>query len=180
VTVFTNTSIAVIFATWFLLSLIGQSKADWMRSLKARDVFHLIPNWRFFAPIPARRDYHLEYRTKGDSPQVTPWSRIDLVNHRRVWCVIWNPTKRIRKSFNTQVRRLTRVLAAGGRARATQSLAYLSLLNHVQHSTAIRNVQILQFRIVTTQDFASDAIIRLVFKSDWHYFDRCSTSERPR
>ena len=31
-----------------------------IKSLHYRDILHLIPSWRFFAPTPGCRDYHLE------------------------------------------------------------------------------------------------------------------------
>jgi hypothetical protein len=177
VAILLNLLVVLIFSLWIFLSIVSQFQLAWIQSLKTRDVFHLIPNWRFFAPIPARRDYHLEYRTKGVLLPATRWSRIDLVSRRRYWCAVWNPAKRIRKSFNTQVRRLTRSLATGDRAIAARSLAYLSLLNYLQHAVTHDNIWLIQFRIVTCQDFSANSMVRLVFTSDWHYFHSSSGSE---
>jgi hypothetical protein len=166
-----NSLLIAIFAIWAFLSAASQFKVRWIRSLQTRDVFHLIPNWRFFAPVPARRDYHLEYRTKKGSRNITRWKRIDLKYNRGRWCAVWNPNKRFRKSFNTQVRRLTRILSTGGRVAASHSLAYLTLLSYLQHMVDAQPNSVLQYRIVTCQDFAPKPILKLVFTSDWHALD---------
>jgi hypothetical protein len=152
---------------WFLASVLNQFKHPWIAALKPRDLFHLIPNWRFFAPIPARRDYHLEYRLMTNTARVTRWQRVTLLPDQRNWWVIWNPRKRVRKSFNTAVRRIVRRLRSGYSAAAT-SVSYLQILHYLEHADFSAKSRRVQFRIVTCQDFAGDPRLRLVFTSSWH------------
>ena len=51
-----------------------------IKSLRYRDILHLIPSWRFFAPTPGCRDYHLELRIRkrGETdPDI--WRRVLLI-----------------------------------------------------------------------------------------------------
>jgi len=161
------------FSGWLLLSVAGQFKRPALTAIRYRDVLHLIPNWRFFAPVPARRDYHLEYRLRNAQSQPTRWKRVELLSRRTHWCFFWYPEKRLRKSFNTSVRRLTRIRREYGYDSAARSLAYLHLLNFLQSNAQLKG-EALQFRIITCQDFAP-APLRLVFTSNWH--KQASTSQ---
>ena len=136
--------------------------------MRSFDCLHLIPNWRFFAPIPAKKDYHLEYRLKLGESNTTRWERIELVAQRNFWSMFWYPSKRLRKAFNTSVRRIKRRLSDSGFDSASRSVSYLHLLNYLQNSVLINNAKALQFRIISQQDFAKNRKPRLVFTSDWH------------
>ena len=162
----------LLLAIWWAVSLCGQFKTGFMTRLRGRDVFHLIPNWRFFAPIPARRDYHLEYRTRSRVGRVSPYERIELLRERDWLSTLWNPSKRLRKAFNTSVRRIVKCRSRFGEAASLRCVAYLRLLNYVQSIVADANGYALQFRIVSARDFADDPCVRLTFRSDWHLIDK--------
>jgi hypothetical protein len=156
------------FTLWFLISSCSQFKVKWVSKLRTLDILHLIPNWRFFAPMPARKDYHLEYRIKTKELGTSKWRQIQLTSERSLWCVVWYPQKRLRKSFNTSVRRITRMLFEKGYESTARSIAYLHLLNYLQNRSPAKKANSLQFRIISQQDFADDCKSRLVFTSDWH------------
>jgi hypothetical protein len=139
-----------------------------MAKLKSKDALHLVPNWRFFAPVPARRDYHLEYRVKTTDLQITRWKRIAFYKERTLLSLVWYPDKRFRKAFNTSVRRITRSVRDHGFETAARSLSYMHLLNYLQARHLAKSARQLQYRIVSSQDFADDPRIRLVFTSSWH------------
>jgi hypothetical protein len=164
--------VVAVFSVWWLLSVASQFRLPVVQRMKQRDVFHLIPNWRFFAPVPARRDYNLEYRFLDQHGRITRWTRAPLIGARTTLCLVWYPAKRIRKAFNTSVRRLTRRMSKDGRDAAAHSLAYLGMLNYLQHLEALAGTRALQFRILTSQDFAAHPRPRLVFTSDWHFCRR--------
>lgn len=166
-----DVTLLALFGVWWIISVAGQWKGPRVSAIKAKDVLHLIPNWRFFAPSPARRDYHLEYRLKTAESQTTGWKRPKLTRNRSYWCMIWNPQKRIRKAFSTSVRRIAGHMRTQGFDGAARGLAYMHLLNYLQHRPAAAKGRQLQFRIVASQDFADDVRTRLVFTSSWHIQD---------
>jgi len=161
-------TLIAFFSLWWVISAVGQRKGPDVSAIKAKDILHLIPSWRFFAPSPARRDYHLEYRLKTFESEITHWRRVMLSCDRSLWCMVWNPQKRIRKAFTTSVRRITRLMRAHGFEVAARSLAYMHLLNYLQNRHAAAKGNQLQFRIVAAQDFADEVRISLVFTSSWH------------
>lgn len=156
---------------WWIVSLLGQVKTPFMSRLRSRDVFHLIPTWRFFAPVPARRDYHVEYRTMSRKGRISRYARVPMTSSRTWLSTVWNPGKRRRKSFNTSVRRIVRCRSRFGEAAAFRCVAYLQLLNHLQGLCLDASDRALQFHIISAADFADDPGVRLVLQSDWHHLD---------
>jgi hypothetical protein len=157
-----------VFFGWWALSIGGQSKARIMNKIRAYDLFHLIPNCRFFAPVPACRDYHLEYRIRAQNGEHSRWERIVLLEERCWWTSFWNPRKRLRKAFNTAVRRIARSRKDWGDRSASQSLSYIQLLIFVTKMAAGHYQNHVQFRILSSSDFAEEPSLRLNFISDWH------------
>ncbi|MCO8266560.1 hypothetical protein NKF06_08175 [Haloferax sp. AB510] len=52
----------------------------------------LIPSYRFFAPEPARYDFHLLYRTKTEDERVTDWQHCDeFIDFPSQLHWAWNP-----------------------------------------------------------------------------------------
>jgi len=156
---------------WWILSFVGQARTPFMSWLRCRDVFHLIPTWRFFAPAPARRDYHVEYRTMSRKGRISRYARAPMIGDRTWLSVVWNPGKRRRKAFNTSVRRIVRCRSSFGEIAARRCVAYLHLLNHLQSLCVDTGEYALQFHILSAADFADDPRVRLVLQSDWHQLD---------
>ena len=109
----------VILAGWFLISLAAQMNARPVAYLRARDIFSLIPNWSFFAPRPGTSDYHLVFRDSDESGEWSRWREIPLNEKRTLWGAIWNPQKRLTRSFGG-VRAHSRP-GIGGKARQRTS-----------------------------------------------------------
>ena len=163
-----NLVLIPLFSVWFLLSVLAQTKSKCIDSFKSKDLFKLIPNWRFFAPIPVRTDYHLEYRLLRCNNNITPWKKVLQRTPRNFWCFIWYPEKRFRKALNTSVRRIDKISSISGRQAAVRSYAYLGILYYLQNFCSQHLGNALQFRIVSKQDFASNRSSTLIFKSRWH------------
>ena len=159
--------IALVLTVWFCLAVLSQFRPAWLQQIKYFDLLHLIPNFRFFAPHPARRDYYLEFRCRLNSDTVGRWQRVMTMAPRGLSCALWHPGKRRRKAFSTLTRRLLRVSVAHGPDRAGRTVAYLTLLNHVQGFLADERGDV-QFRLVTGQHHCPARPIRLAFTSDWH------------
>jgi len=161
-----------LLSAWWVISFLSQFKDGPVSRFRSHDVFHLLPNWRFFAPVPARRDYHLEYRTRCAKGVVSKYQRVIFLQERNWLTTFWHPRKRLRKSFNTSIRRILRCKARFGETASLRCLAYLHLLNYLENSVTRNTERAFQFRIITSADYADDPTIRLVLRSDWHAFSR--------
>ena len=123
-----NIAIYIFFGLWTagsLLVLIPRL-APWMRD---HDIFELIPEWKFFAPIPGRGDFHLLYRdiyTDG----LTDWTEIAVGGERRWWNFLWHPRRRERKAVFDIARELRHHLGPENQATAHLSVPYLTLLTY--------------------------------------------------
>ncbi len=87
----------------------------------------------------------------------------------RYWVTtLWHPDKRMRKGFGATVRYLLQYRTKWGDETARRSLPYLRLLMLVDNQATALKGEAIQFRILSSQDFALDCRVRLTFKSDWH------------
>lgn len=156
-----------ILLGWWLISLLYQFRSPTVAAIRAHDIFHFIPNWRLFAPVPTRRDYRLEYRLMTSDGTASGWSRIVLVSERRTWWIVWHPQKRVRKASNTAIKRIVRKTKSGSLS-TSNCLSHGQILRLLQNSPLSAGAQRIQFRILTSQDYAQDQSLRLVFTSSWH------------
>ena len=159
---------AVLLFTWWIFSFISQFNEK-IRKFFGKGIFHLIPNYRFFAPIPIRRDFHLEYRLIKPSLRTTEWTRIKFFSERTTLSVIWYPDKRMRKSFNTYVRRIIKTLSSSNPKGVKKGISYLHLVNFLLNRDAAKESHGIQFKIVSEQTFDELCKPRLVLISDWHF-----------
>jgi len=158
----------ILLFTWWIFSFISQFN-DKIRKFFGQGIFHLIPNYRFFAPVPIRRDFHLEYRLIKPSLRTTEWRRIQFFAERTALSVLWYPDKRMRKSFNTYVRRIIRLLRSSNPKAVPKSTSYLHLVTYLLNRDPAQSSRGLQFKIVSEQTFDKMSKPRVVLVSDWHF-----------
>lgn len=178
---------ATVFATWFLVSILGQVNVVDPRSrfqrMRRYDVFGLIPVWTFFAPRPAWTDYHLLYRDLLDTGEVTAWSEVVTVPKRRSLHAVWNPDKHTRKAVIDLIRTFTKELehvargagipdgtlptAAQLPARILTSMSYLSLLSAASAQPHFGNPRATQL-LVMKRDPTPGARPRAMLVSPFH------------
>jgi hypothetical protein len=156
------------FYCWFLLTIVCQLDNGVIAKIRRKDLFHLIPNWRLFAPAPLKVDYHLEYRLRLEAAEVTEWQEIQLVAQRTYLSAIWYPQKRVRKAFSTYTRRLTAIFRKYGQTAGSRSRTCITILDYLQHELENSDAEAMQFRIISQQDFAKTVSPKVVFISDWH------------
>ncbi|KXP07375.1 hypothetical protein HWD35_08645 [Tsukamurella tyrosinosolvens] len=91
----------------------------------------LIPNWRFFAPEPARHDFHVVHRTVGTDGGVTEW-RETVPSRRRTWRhALFFPERRRDKALSDVC---TEVGVAASRGDVETKAAYRMLREFVRAS----------------------------------------------
>ena len=91
--------LAIGLALWIIATVIGQHpnrRFDRVRQVDTAAL--LIPNWRFFAPIPASMDFELLHRYRQDDV-VSEWTRTKDVAARRLRHMLWFPDRRVDKGL---------------------------------------------------------------------------------
>ncbi|HEY8928347.1 MAG TPA: hypothetical protein VIM55_04100 [Mucilaginibacter sp.] len=161
---------------WWICSIISQFNEK-IRKVFGMGIFHLIPNYRFFAPVPIRRDFHLEYRIMDPSVGTTAWSRVRFFEERNMLSALWYPDKRMRKAFNTYVRRIIRILHSTNPKAVTKTTSYRHIANYIENSDQARNSNGFQFKIVSEQTFDKTAPRRQVLISEWHFPPKKESNE---
>lgn len=121
--------VVCFFAVWAAASLAALVPrcTPWLRT---HDYAGLLPQWKFFAPIPGRGDFHLLYRDVYEDG-VTDWTEIAVGEERRWWNFLWNPRRRERKAVFDAARELPAYLMPEWREGAPISVPYLILLTYV-------------------------------------------------
>lgn len=121
--------VALFFAAWASVSLVVLlPKAA--AFLRQHDFFGLVPEWKFFAPIPGRGDFHLLFR--DFFPQgTTDWTELDIGGPRRWWNFLWHPHRREKKAAFDAARELARFTTPEYIDEIQFSVPYLCFLCYV-------------------------------------------------
>jgi hypothetical protein len=126
---------------WLTLSVLEQLRVilasfepAWMSRIQARlgQLSALLPRWTFFAPRPGTVDYHLCYRHRLATGEVTRWE--ELLGPEDPWfAFVWNPRKRMRKALVDMVTQLSSLIriCEGDTKPLLLSVPYLLLLQLV-------------------------------------------------
>jgi hypothetical protein len=87
-------------AVWLGATLLSQHPNRVFDRIRARDRFGLvIPNWRFFAPEPARQDMHLLHRVLTADGEQSVWSETNRISERSWRQTVWFPERRRDKAL---------------------------------------------------------------------------------
>jgi len=91
---------AAALAGWFWASVGASHPSEMFARIRKMDrngIF--LPNWRFFAPYPARFDYGLIYRVEQADGAVSPWRFVMEPIHRTWAHTVWFPARRRSKAL---------------------------------------------------------------------------------
>ena len=156
----------LFYLTWLLFSLLAQGTTRINKKAKSLDWLGIIPNYKFFCPVPTTTDYHLYYRVKGADVSWNDWEEL-AIGLRNPWlCFIWNPGKRDRKVFYAAVKAIRRLSNAKGKQRRKSQLLYSLLLNYVKNRVLPENAIATQFRITYQQDLNDSPNTKELFTSE--------------
>jgi hypothetical protein len=157
-------SLAVVLALWLVASVLAQLRPVVLVS-RIYDMNGLLPNYRFFAPIPIAFDYILDYRCADESHFLSHWTP---VVHRPKTFVsgVWNPAQRQKRSVVDLTSQLSRCRHCGP---AHACYAYLALLNVVTGLSLRRGdaTSAVQFRIRRSAGYDHEAD-RIIYTSRVH------------
>ena len=142
----TDLATALFLGLWFGLCLLVYVPRATL-TIRRLDQLSLIPEWRFFAPIPMRGDHFLLYRDHYDDGAPTEWVEVFTRRERRWSHTVWNPDKRQNKALMDAVLALVRLLESDPQPPHT-SIAYLTILNLVSSLLRIDRPDSIQFLIM--------------------------------
>jgi hypothetical protein len=121
--------VVCFFVAWAVgsLAVLVSRFTPWLRN---HDLIGLLPQWKFFAPIPGRGDFHLLYRDVY-AHGVTDWTEIAFAEEGGWWTCLWNPRRRESKAVFDAARELPAYLTPEWQESATISVPYLTFLTYV-------------------------------------------------
>jgi hypothetical protein len=162
--------VALIFAGWFIVSVLNQFRFGWFNRIRRADRFSLLPAWTFFAPNPGQSDYHLVYRDRRADGSLTGWREVPITVPRKPYSFIWNPWKRSRKVLSDMVGTVISASRANPQLgdEIMLSIPYLVLLNVVCHFDTSPDATHRQFLLVETFGFRPTALPQIILRSDFH------------
>ncbi|MFE0928931.1 hypothetical protein ACFW4O_33275 [Streptomyces mutabilis] len=122
-------AVELVLSSWLVMTLLSQHPNRVFDRLRSFDIVGItLPNWRFFAPFPARHDYHVLYRTLSISGEQSKWEQASSITPRTHSHAAWFPKRREEKGiFDLCVA----MDAAGNLQDPTQSPAYCLLRDFV-------------------------------------------------
>jgi hypothetical protein len=155
-----------VYVVWLALSLsvLIPKVGPVIRLL---DGLFLIPEWKFFAPNPARGDFHLLYRDRLADGTLTPWTEVAPGEPRRWWNIVWNPGRRGRKALfdaGVEIGQEAQLFGDG----VIGSMSYLTLLCHVSTLPRLVPPDRTQFLVLYTFGDRAGAEPMFQFVSDLH------------
>ena len=155
-----------LFSLWFLASVLVYVP-NLTKIIRSHDRLGLIPRWNFFAPNPARHDFHLLFRDQLPDGSMTEWREVASIAERRYWNFIWNPTKRKNKSLFDAINELL-MHAKFSMPALKASIPYLTLLNYVSGLSRFGPVRFTQFLVMRSAGNQLRQKSEILFLSELH------------
>ncbi|MGX2997511.1 hypothetical protein JNUCC64_25170 [Streptomyces sp. JNUCC 64] len=137
-------------AAALVATLLAQHPHSAFERLRERDVFSLLPNWKFFAPNPATHDYHYLYRTLDDDRRTSAWIELDLIVPRAPIQAVWFATRRTEKAVFDICTAILRRVSIGEDPTGMSSYRVLSefIRKQIRETTGVSGVRGFQFSVV--------------------------------
>ncbi|MFP8963445.1 hypothetical protein ACLIYP_23260 [Streptomyces nanhaiensis] len=85
-------------AALLVTTLAAQHPNAAFERAREKDLFSLVPNWKFFAPNPATHDYHYLYRTLDENRETSAWIELELIQNRKMSQAFWFSSRRTEKA----------------------------------------------------------------------------------
>lgn len=137
-------------AALLVTTLAAQHPNPAFERAREKDLFSLVPNWKFFAPNPATHDYHYLYRTLDVRRKTSPWVELDLIQNRRMTQAFWFSSRRQEKAVFDICTAVIKSIAKGDSPVDTPPFRVLSefVRNRIRDASAAGEVRGFQFAVV--------------------------------
>ncbi len=155
-----------LFAVWTLAIVVRQLRPKRSQLLRRLDVFGLVPSWRLFGPNAPASDV-LVYALSVSKPGAEA-ARVEVAMpfRRRRWLnVVWNPDRRLRKSFSHLVGVVDGAKASHqqGRVRRARQI----LLQHLL-SLPMEDKGTCRQLLLVRQSVRRSVPRKVIFRTDWY------------
>ncbi|MFF3396260.1 hypothetical protein ACFYW1_35790 [Streptomyces sp. NPDC002669] len=164
-------SVQIALAGWFTATVLSQHPHRVFDGLRRFDRLGLIPNWRFFAPIPAQHDYVVLHRLVHADRSTGGWQRPSQPYERGWTSVLWSPQRRHVKSVLMVCGKLSGVVASAGVQGITENHLYRILREYVRAEIASypaserENAVAFQFVVVKSGGYDPGVKPKFIFSS---------------
>ncbi|NYH80814.1 hypothetical protein FHR84_004182 [Actinopolyspora biskrensis] len=129
--------LGIALSVWLLLTLLCQLPYRAFDRLRALDRSGLlIPDWRFFAPEPARHDFRLAYRFAGRDGAWSAWMPEPAARARSAGHAVWFPRRREDKALFDVCSELLGAVEHGRDERLTETPVFRLLADRVRRRIA--------------------------------------------
>ena len=159
-----------VLGGWFALTLCQQANRPHPLGKRIDPTSMAIPNWRFFAPTPARHDFNVLYRDKLANGELTPWREQEISKDRTLLQMVWHPARRMEKALFDVASELLQASEKVKEVERVQlTVSYLALLNFVTNQVEHHREGV-QVQFLIAQSAGHDESIepRMLFLSDFH------------
>lgn len=127
-----RTAAPFVFGAAVALTAISQLPGQSFDRLRRRDLFGLIPNWKFFAPVPATDDHEVFHRIRSSDGEWQEWQRTSPPAPRRLAHLVWFPGRRADKGIFDHATELAQMAAVADATELVLSSSYLVVAAAVQ------------------------------------------------
>lgn len=136
--------------------------------VRSLNQWYVLPEWRFFAPMPGQSDYHLLYKDWFSGGQSTEWTEVTSVRQRPYWSVVWNPSKRAHKALLDTVTELARDSRTIEAKLLIVAASYLNILVHVSSLKRSVSPEFVQFLLMQSHGADEHRSPQIMFTSERH------------
>lgn len=125
-----------VFGTALALTTLSQLPGHSFDRMRRKDLFGLIPNWKFFAPIPATNDHEVFHRIRGAEGDWQDWQRTSPPAPRRLVHLVWFPGRRADKGVFDHASELAQLAVTAEATELALSPSYLIVASTVERRVA--------------------------------------------
>ena len=160
-------ALIILLAVIFVITCISQFQNKMVDNIRRWDLINFLPAWYFFAPRPITYDLHLLYRDEYTGGEISSWKEVAFSTQRKWWHFVWNPKKRLNKSFFDIFKDLMDHLKIDTKEEfVVMSLPYLLLLDFITNKEHAPFAQRTQFAIIRKE--AGETEHQMLFVSFFH------------
>jgi len=167
-------AVVAFLTMWAVVSLLAQVPRLGAR-LWRRDLFGLLPNWKFFAPIPGKGDFHFLFRDRYEDV-FTEWTEVRVGKARRWWNCIWNPHRRDRKAALDAAQQLLQQTRTVEESEIYLTVPYLALLTYISSLPRTFLPKETQFTVFYSDSGVNAGVPQMSFVSHVHPLSDNNTS----
>ncbi|MDB5678817.1 hypothetical protein [Sphingomonas bacterium] len=159
---------AVLAALAYLaVTLLFQFRPFSTRAL-GLDVLGIVPRWKFFIPQPTRFEVAIELRCGSHEGDLGDWTPVRIYPSRHALTWLWFPEQHRAAIVWLSAHRVAVRAARGNDASALDTLAYRTLVRHLQQTAPAQRSSAFQFALVHPDDSPAGATERTMFTSHVH------------